>query len=135
MGLAARCHIPGTAAGSIALPGGLFWALHPHAVPSSPLTGSAFLGLPAANQWDVRLGMQIGNGSESLQEDESEGKSLMGGGRGTKLHQAICRGSGEPSLGKGKSHRKRQYQKRSKCFLSIPAWGGADRQVRDQKRD
>lgn len=32
--------------------------------------------------------MQIGNGSESLQEDESEGKSLMGGGRGTKLLDA-----------------------------------------------
>lgn len=56
-----------------------------HAALSSPLTSPVFLGLPTINQWDVRLSMQIGNGRESLQEDESERESLMGGRHGIKI--------------------------------------------------
>lgn len=81
----------GLHAGSFALAGGYF-ERHPHAVTSSPLTSPALPGLPATNQRDVRLGMQIGNGSESLREDESKGKSLMRGGRGTKMHLPLYSG-------------------------------------------
>lgn len=51
--------------------------------PSVP--GAPHFRLPTINQWDVRLSMQIGNGRESLWEDESEGESLMGGRHGIKI--------------------------------------------------